>query len=170
MSSGRRGGRQRMTNETLQASATVPAPAEAVFAVLADPTSHPAIDGTGWVTKAIDPAPLTGSGQVFRMAMYHPNHPDGSYEMANRVEVFEPPRAISWQPGQDVAGDGELKFGGWIWRYDLVPTGPSTSEVTLTYDWSAVPAFLREHIGFPPFPVDHLANSLRHLAELVTAP
>ena len=29
--------------------------------------------------------------------------------------------------------------------------------MTLTYDWTAV----------PPFPVDQLANSLRHLAELV---
>jgi hypothetical protein len=31
--------------------------------------------------------------------MYHENHPDGSYEMANRVLVFEPPRLISWEPG-----------------------------------------------------------------------
>jgi uncharacterized protein YndB with AHSA1/START domain len=170
MTFGRRAGRRCMTNETLQASTTIPAPAEAVFAVLADPTSHPAIDGTGWVVKAIDTTPLTASGQVFRMAMYHPNHPDGSYEMANRVEAFDRPRAISWQPGQDVAGDGQLKFGGWIWRYDLVPTGPSTTEVTLTYDWSAVPASLREFITFPPFPVDHLTNSLRHLAELAATP
>lgn len=29
--------------------------------------------------------PLTGSGQMFRMAMYHGNHPNGSYEMTNRV-------------------------------------------------------------------------------------
>ena len=35
------------------------------------------------------------------------------------------------------------------------------------YDWTAVPPFLREHIPLPPFPVDHLTNSLRHLAELV---
>jgi len=38
----------------------------------------------------------------------------------------------------------------------------------LSYDWSAVPAFLRQHIGFPPFPPDHLGNSLTHLAGLVT--
>ena len=41
-------------------------------------------------------------------------------------------------------------------------------EVTLSYDWSAVPAPIREHIGFPPFPADHLANSLAHLSELAT--
>ena len=59
MSSGRRRGHHDMTIETLQASTTIAAPAEAVFAVLADPASHPAIDGTGWVSKALDTAPLT---------------------------------------------------------------------------------------------------------------
>jgi Polyketide cyclase / dehydrase and lipid transport len=159
-----------MTDESLAASITISAPPQAVFAVLADPETHPAIDGTGWVTKALDTGPLTASGQIFRMAMYHANHPNGTYEMANRVAVYDPPRAISWEPGQDVAGDGKLQFGGWIWRYDLVPVGPAGTEVTLTYDWSAVPPFLREHIQFPPFPVDHLENSLHHLAELTTRP
>ena len=83
--------------------------------------------------------------------------------MTNRVAVFDPPRAISWEPGQDIAGDGKPQFGGWTWRYDLVAAEPSRTEVTLTYDWTAVPPFLREHITFPPFPVDHLTNSLRHL-------
>jgi hypothetical protein len=32
-----------------------------------------------------------------------------------------------------------VEFGGWFWRYDLTPLGPSETEVTLTYDWSAVP-------------------------------
>ena len=89
------------------------------------------------------------------MAMYHDNHPDKDYEMANRVEVFDPPRAIAWQPGPR--------------RPDRLPTisssadgsggttsslsGQSQTEVTLTYDWSAVPPLIREHIGFPPFDI-----------------
>lgn len=156
-----------MSEETVSASTIIDAPAEAVFAVLADPAKHAAIDGTGWVRASVDGQRLTAAGQVFRIAMYHPNHPDGNYQMANRVQVFDPPRAISWEPGQD-AGDGSLRFGGWIWRYDLTPAGPSGTEVTLSYDWSAVPDFLREHIGFPPFPPDHLGNSLAHLAGLAT--
>lgn len=157
-----------MTTETLQASRVISAPADVVFAALADPATHPAIDGTGWVTKALDAAPLAAPDQMFRMAMYHVNHPDGAYEMANKVVAFDPPRTISWEPGQDVAGDGKVEFGGWIWRYDLAAADPTGTEVTLTYDWSAVPPFLREHITFPPFAVDHLRNSLRHLDELVT--
>ena len=88
-----------MTEEHMNATATVNAPAEVVFDVLADPSTHAAIDGTGWVRESLDGKRLTEIGQVFRIAMYHPNHPNGSYEMANRVEVFDPPSAIAWQPG-----------------------------------------------------------------------
>lgn len=156
-----------MTAENLSATVTVAAPAAGVFAVLADPAAHAAIDGTGWVREPTDRAPLTEVGQIFRMGMYHNNHPDGDYQMANKVEVLDPPRAIGWLPGQQ-GPDGQLQFGGWTWRYDLEPLGPSETAVTLTYDWSAVPQFLREHIQFPPFGPEHLSNSLNHLAELAT--
>ena len=157
-----------MADETVSATLTINAPAEAIFAVLADPVKHVAIDGTGWVRESLDSQPLSAAGQVFRMGMYHPSRPDGNYQMANRVQVFEPPRVISWEPGQE-ADDGSLQFGGWIWRYDLAPSGPSETEVTLSYDWSAVPGFIRQRIGFPPFAPDHLRNSLAHLAGLATA-
>jgi uncharacterized protein YndB with AHSA1/START domain len=155
-----------MADDSVSATAVINAPVEAVFAVLADPAKHAAIDGTGWVTEALDSTPLTATGQVFRMAMYHPNHPDGSYQVANRVKEFDPPRAISWEPGYD-ADDGTLRFGGWSWRYDLTRAGPSITTVTLSYDWSAVSDSIRERIGFPPFPPEHLENSLAHLAQLV---
>jgi uncharacterized protein YndB with AHSA1/START domain len=157
-----------MADETVSATTIINAPAEAIFAVLTDPVRHAAIDGTGWVREPLDSQPLTAAGQVFRMAMYHANHPEGNYQMANRVQVFDPPRAISWEPGQDT-GDGNLRFGGWVWRYDLAPAGTSGTKVTLYYDWSAVPESLRQHIEFPPFPTDHLGNSLAHLADLVIA-
>jgi hypothetical protein len=154
-----------MTDETMKATLRISAPAHTVFDVLADPTTHQAIDGTGWVRESRDGKPLTEVGQVFRMAMYHPNFGGMHYEMANRVEVFESPRAIAWLPGQG-DDDANLDFGGWVWRYDLTSVGPAETEVTLTYDWSAVPAETREHITFPPFAPEHLDNSLRHLAEL----
>jgi hypothetical protein len=151
--------------ENVSATLTVAVPAAEVFAVLADPTAHSAIDGTGWVAECVDRAPLTEVGQIFRMDMYHANHPNGDYRVVNKVEVLDPPRAIGWLTGQD-RGDGDLEFGGWIWRYDLAPLGPAETEVTLTYDWSAVPQFRREYIQFPPFGPEHLPNSLRHLAAL----
>jgi hypothetical protein len=155
-----------MATERLTASTTIEAAPEAVFAVLADPSTHADIDGTGWVQGSLDGDRISAAGQVFRMAMYHENHPDKDYKMANRVEVFDEPRAIAWRPGQESPETGELSFGGWIWRYDLEPIADDRTEVTLTYDWSAVPQAIREEIGFPPFDRQHLDNSLKHLAEL----
>jgi hypothetical protein len=155
--------------ESVRATLTVAASATRVFAVLADPTTHAAIDGTGWVQESAGQAPLTGAGQIFRMNMHHPDHPDGDYQTANKVQVFDPPRAIGWLTGYE-KDDGQLEFGGWLWRYDLVPLGPAETEVTLTYDWSAVPGSIREYIQFPPFGPDHLANSLHHLAKLAGPP
>lgn len=151
--------------ETLNATITVAASVARVFAVLADPTTHAAIDGTGWVREAPDPAPLTEVGQLFRMDMYHSARVVGEYQVVNKVTVFDAPHAIGWLTGYE-KDDGELAFGGWWWRYDLAPLGADGTEVTLTYDWSAVPQDIREHIHFPPFGPDHLTNSLRHLAAL----
>jgi hypothetical protein len=153
--------------ERVAVSTTIEAAPEAVFAVLADPSAHADIDGTGWVRRSLGGERITTAGQVFRMAMYHEGHPDKDYEMANRVEVFDEPSAIAWQPGTESPDTGELSFGGWTWRYDLEATVPSRTTVTLTYDWSAVPPQVREYIRFPPFGQDHLENSLQHLSDLV---
>jgi hypothetical protein len=152
--------------ETLIVTATVDAPPAAVFTVLADPTTHQHIDGTGWVREPLDDGrPLTAVGQVFRIAMYHDQHPDQHYEMANQVTELEPDRVIAWAPG-GLDGDGRVELGGWTWRYDLEPVGAEQTGVTLTYDWSNATAEIRKTIVFPPFPVSHLHNSLANLGKL----
>ena len=156
-----------MACDSVSATTVINASAEAIFAVLTDPARHAAIDGTGWVCETVDNARLTAAGQIFRMSMYHPNHPNGNYETANRIQVLDPPSTISWETGYD-PGDGILRFGGWFWRYDLTPASPIGTAVTLTYDWSACSDDVRKLIGFPPFPPEHLGNSLAHLAKLAT--
>ena len=159
----------------MSATTTINAPSQTVFDVLADPSTHQAIDGTGWVRESLGGRPLTRTGQIFRVAMYHEGHPDKDYEVASRVEVFEPPRTIAWLPGHAPgratsagADDASLEYGGWIWRYDLEPVGDDQTNVTLTYDWSAVPPKGREIVQFPPFDKQHLDNSLKHLAEVAS--
>lgn len=163
-------GQNAMTFESVAATTTISAAAEAVFAVLTNPARHAAIDGTGWVCEAIDPQPITAAGHVFRMSMFHPEHPAGSYEIHNLVLEFEQDRVIAWRPGfVEDASTGELGFGGWTWRYDLTPRGPHACEVVHTYDWSAVGPGPREYLTFPPFAPDHLAHSLSHLGDLATS-
>ncbi|MDG4665209.1 polyketide cyclase [Mycobacterium sp. 236(2023)] len=160
-----------MTEEFVAAKAVIGASAETVFDLLADPSTHGAIDGTGWVQQPVDRDRLTDIGQIFRMGMYHDGHPNKHYEMSNRIEVLDRPRAIAWMPGaqprhipgRDASEGDTVEYGGWIWRYDLVPAGTDRTHVTLTYDWSGVQD---PDIEFPPFDPVHLDNSLQHLAEL----
>lgn len=161
---------------------TVAATPQEVFALLTDPSRHPETEPTDWVRASLeeDPAPLTEVGQVFGIEMFHENA-HGRYDMHNRVIALEQDRTIAWEPGQ-YGPDGELGTGGWTWRYDLAPadgtssgadgagtsTGTGTgTEVTLTYDWSAVPAPLREEFGLPPFPPSFLEQSLAALERAV---
>ena len=151
----------------------IAAPPEEVFALLADPARHHETEPTDWVRGSLeeDPTPLTGVGQVFGIEMFHENA-QGRYDMHNRVIAFEQDRTIAWEPGQ-YGPDGELGTGGWTWRYDLAPAGgadggPAT-EVTLTYDWSAVPDPLQKEFGLPPFPPSFLEESLAALERAVTA-
>jgi hypothetical protein len=118
--------------------------------------------------EPLDGERLTRSGQVFRMGMYHANHPDGRYEIANPVRKFDPPFAVTWQPGTEEA-EGRLSFGGWFWRYDLAAAANGGTQVRLTYDWSGATSLAREVIHFPPLGVEHPESSLRHLAMLATA-
>ena len=73
-----------MTNDTITATITIPAAAEAVFGVLADPTTHAAIDGTGnWI--AIN---QLGARAGFPQYPY-PNaasHPLRPYELLTRPQ------------------------------------------------------------------------------------
>ena len=58
-----------MADDQVSATTLINAPAQAIFAVLADPAKHAAIDGTGWVREPLDAKPLTTAGQIFRMSM-----------------------------------------------------------------------------------------------------
>jgi uncharacterized protein YndB with AHSA1/START domain len=156
-----------LTDENLTATRRIDASPGTVFALLADLSSHAAIDGTGWVRGPLqDGAKITAEGEVFDMAMYHPQHPDGDYEIANRVVAFEPPTAIEWEPGFYLE-DGQRDSGRWTWRYDLAEVDGQT-DVTLTYDWSNATAEARERFQFPPFPVEKLTESLDNLAKLAS--
>lgn len=144
---------------------TIPAPASAIFSLLADPGRHPDTEPGDWVREAIDAAPITGTGQIFSMHMFH-EAAGGDYRIDNTVTTFEPDRSIAWDPGQ--ADDaGTVVPGGWRWRYDL-EEGDAGTEVTLTYDWSRTSQETREAFGgFPVIPPEYLDASLETVEQAV---
>lgn len=149
----------------MTASRRIPAPPSEIFSLLADPTRHKDTEPGDWVRDAVTTDTISAVGDVFVMNMYIDAR-GGHYVMHNRVTAFDPDRTIEWEPGQP-DHTGEISSGGWRWRYDLSPAGEST-DVTLRYDWSAVPAVVADQIGgMPPFGPDFLDASLASLESAV---
>lgn len=141
----------------------VAASASTIFAVLADPARHPALDDSSMVLDAVHSKRITHEGQVFRMRMTMGGV--NRYETDNHVFVFEPGRTIGW--GVAEAGGKPL---GWTWRFDLEPVegGAEVTRVTQTYDWSQVTdAETLRTIPFPAVPRDAREETLALLAALV---
>ncbi len=111
---------------------TIAAPAERIFAVLADPRRHREIDGSGTVRDAVETTdpPRLSKGAVFGMHM----RIGGAYEMTNTVVDFEENRRIAWQP-RPTNSLAAKAIGGRIWRYELEPVDGGT-RVRETWDIS----------------------------------
>jgi uncharacterized protein YndB with AHSA1/START domain len=125
-----------------QVSGTIPAPPEAVFALLADPARHSELDGAGMVQGLADgPSPVTGVGDAFVMNMKQDGI--GEYQMRSEITAFEPGHTIAWAPAIHPEGAlshviGGLDPSGHVWGWDLAPGAGGGTSVTHTYDWSGV--------------------------------
>ena len=118
------------SRDTISVERVIPAPAERIFDVLADPARHREIDGSGSVqaTTADAPARLT-LGATFQVSMKR----GIGYSMVNTVTELEENRRIAWSP-KPASGRGN-RFVGRIWRYTLEPVEGGT-KVTETWDIS----------------------------------
>jgi len=98
----------------------VAAQPQEVFDLLADPSKHALIDGSGSVRGALDASPdRLELGSKFGMSMKI----GVPYKMTNEVVEFDEPTLIGWR-----------HVGGHIWRYRLRPVDGGT-EVTEEFDW-----------------------------------
>lgn len=92
----------------------IPAPAAAIFDLLADPARHREIDGSGTVQ-----GPPAGSQRLALGATFGMDMKAGfGYTMVNTVVEFETDRRIAWQPRPDKSFLRSF-IGGRIWRYEL---------------------------------------------------
>jgi uncharacterized protein YndB with AHSA1/START domain len=99
----------------------IAAPADRIFALIADPARHHDFDGSGTVrdAKNVPSEPLRlGSEFGMHMKLGVP------YSMVSTVVEFEPDRRLAWQT-RPPGALGKL-FGGRIWRYELEPAAGGT--------------------------------------------
>jgi uncharacterized protein YndB with AHSA1/START domain len=93
----------------------IPARPEAIFELLADPTRHREIDGSGSVRDAKRAPQRLALGSEFGMSM----NLGVPYSMVSTVIEFDENRRIAWQTR------GPTRLGSWaggrIWRYEVEP-------------------------------------------------
>ena len=90
----------------------VPASAEKIFDLLANPAMHSVIDGSGSIIEPKSSAPQRLSlGAKFGMSMKK----GAPYKITNTVLEFTEGRQIGWR-----------HFGGHVWRYILEPSADGT--------------------------------------------
>ena len=134
----------------------IAAPPEKIFDVLADPSQHPVIDGSGTVkhTRGEQPERLS-LGAKFGMSMKL----GVPYGITNTVVEFEDGHRIAWR-----------HIGGHRWRYELEPVDDGT-RVRETYDWSTAILGTRLYImatGWPKRAENAMTQTLERLDAHVT--
>jgi uncharacterized protein YndB with AHSA1/START domain len=107
-------------SDTESVERVIPAPPEAIFALLADPRRHKDFDGSGTVRNAKNLPDSLELGATFGMSM----RVGIPYSMVSTVIEYEPNRVIAWQTYPP--GHAHRLAGGRIWRYELEPVEGGT--------------------------------------------
>ena len=140
------------------------APPGAIFAIVADATRHPEIDGSGQLVKAKEGASqhLT-LGSTFGMSMKL----GLPYTVSNTVIEFEQDRRIAWQTV--LSGPLGRFLGGRIWRYELEP-GDGGTKVTESWDLSQdKQAFFLKNPKVGQHTAASMSKTLERLAEITAS-
>jgi uncharacterized protein YndB with AHSA1/START domain len=120
-----------MGDTVVSVERVINAPAADIFAIVADASRHPEIDGSGSVKQLKKGAPeQLALGSTFGMSMKL----GVPYSMSNTVIEFEPDKRIAWQT--TFAGPLGRFIGGRIWRYELEMSGGGSTLVRESWDIS----------------------------------
>jgi Polyketide cyclase / dehydrase and lipid transport len=156
-----------MTSERIEVQRTIEADPAAIFAILADPQGHVAIDSSGMLQSA-EGERVTAVGDSFVVHMDREalnDYPElGRYDVTVRISAFEPGREIAWT----ILGRIRPQIGH-VYGYRLEPADGGTL-VTSYYDWSNIEATWREAGIFPVISEGALRATLGILARTATRP
>jgi len=150
---------------TISVERVVDAPAEQIFALIADAGKHSSFDGSGTVDHSREPSQPLTLGSVFGMSMRgRPESLFLPYRTTNTVIEFEPNRRIAWKTTMGPLG----LIGGRIWRYELEPADGGTL-IRETWDVSQDRQRPMLRIGsMPQQAEDGMRATLERIAALFT--
>lgn len=137
-------------------SRTINAPVAQVWDVLSNPELHKEFDSSGRVRSDDKSDRIQATDQVFTMNM---EGPDGAYKTDNHVVGYNEHKLLAWATAP--AGQDPL---GWQWVWELNSVDDSTTEVSLTYDWSQVSDEVQKNFNPPLLDEKELEGSLANLA------
>jgi len=147
-----------MHGDVITVERLIHAPAEAIFAIVADPGRHRDIDGSGALQGAKAGAPRRlALGSKFGMSM----RVGIPYSMVSTVIEFEDNRRIAWQtrpPG--IVG---RVAAGRIWRYELEPVEGGT---LVKESWDLSQDMQRWFLKIGPLPETTRKNMEKTLARI----
>jgi uncharacterized protein YndB with AHSA1/START domain len=150
-------------SDVASAERVIPAPPEKIFDLLADPSRHPDIDGSGTVRDAKGGSERLAFGSQFGMAMKM----GLSYSMVSEVIEFEENRRIAWQT-RPPSSFGAKLGGGRIWRYELEPVDGGTL-VRETWDISQEAGLSKPLVSRGRTKtIENMDKTLARIEELVT--
>jgi uncharacterized protein YndB with AHSA1/START domain len=140
----------------------IPAPASVIFDLLADPSRHQEIDGSGTVKGTPEGSQRLTLGSKFGMSM----KVGIGYSMENTVVEFEEDRRIAWQPRPSVSFMRHF-VGGRIWRYELEPAEGGT---VVRESWDISQEVHKRAVrGMRSKTVDAMTKTLERIEKVVTA-
>ena len=135
----------------------IAAPADVIFALIADPSEQPRWDGNDNLARAEAGQRVRVVGDVFVMTLTQ------GKVRENHVVEFEEGRRIAWTPAEP-----GKRPPGHLWRWELEPVDAARTRVTHTYDWTRLTDSNRLPRARATTP-ERLAASVDRLAALAEA-
>ena len=140
-------------SRSVSASRIINASPAVIFDLLADPSQHPRLDGSGTVVKVRDAPKRLSLGATFAMDM----KAGFSYFTRNKVVAFEEYKCIAWH-----------HWARFVWRYDLEEV-PGGTKVTESFRYDKPWAFLIIVMGLPEKNRLAMEKTLERIEAIVTS-
>jgi uncharacterized protein YndB with AHSA1/START domain len=146
------------SEQIVSATRAISASAEQIFELIAEPSKQPSWDGNNNLASAAPGQRVRQVGDVFKMTLTN-----GAVRENHVVEFIEGSK-IAWRPAEP-----GKQPPGHLWRWELQAINSTLTNVTHTYDWTALTDRVRLEKARSTTP-EMLRESIDKLARLAQFP